>query len=72
MITFAPIPIPVLLKTNDGEKEGYLIYVESSGFGENDVWTCCHCEGGIVRHYRTDQLTIMKNATFDIKPKPSE
>ena len=58
-------PIPVFVK--DNQKEGYAIYVESSGMFENDIWCVVLCEGGIVRHYRTDQILVHYNATFDIK-----
>jgi hypothetical protein len=59
-------PIPVIVET---DKEGYVIYVQSSGTFENDVWCVVHCEGGIVRHYRTDQIRVYNNATFDILEK---
>ena len=48
-------PIPVLTKEN---KEGYAIYVESSGMFENDIWCVVLCEGGYIRHYATNQLKI--------------
>ena len=57
-------PIPVI--TEDG-KEGYAIYVESSGMFENDVWCVVLCDGGIIRHYNTSQLRMHYNATFEIK-----
>ena len=57
-------PIPVIVE--DG-KEGYAIYVRDGGTFENDVWCVVHCEGGIVRHYRSDQIRIHGNMTFDIK-----
>ena len=56
-------PIPVIVENN---KEGYAIYVTNSGTFENDIWCVVHCDGGIVRHYRTDQIKIHKNGTFDI------
>jgi hypothetical protein len=62
-LTFVHYPIPVIVEEN---KEGYLLYVESSGTFENDVWTICLCESGIVRHYLTNQVRIHKNATFGI------
>lgn len=55
----------------EGDKEGYLLYVESGGFGENDTWTVVHCEGGIVRHYTTQDVRIFANATFGIKKQSS-
>ena len=59
-------PIPVIVENN---KEGYAIYVTNSGTFENDIWCVVHCEGGIVRHYRSDQIRIHKNLTFDINGK---
>lgn len=57
-------PIPVIVE--DG-KEGYAIYVSNSGEFENDIWCITLCEGGIVRHYRSDQIKINSNSTFGIK-----
>lgn len=57
-------PVPVVLQ--DGS-EGYAIYVTNGGTFENDIWCVVHCEGGIVRHYRSDQIRIFQNGTFDIK-----
>lgn len=56
--------IPVIV---EGDKEGYAIYVTNSGTFENDIWCVVHCDGGIVRHYRSDQIRIYKNETFNIK-----
>jgi hypothetical protein len=57
-------PIPVII---EDDKEGYALYVSDSGMLENDIWCVVHCDGGIVRHYRSDQIRIHKNETFDIK-----
>lgn len=57
-------PIPVIV---EGDKEGYALYVTDSGMLENDVWCIVLCEGGIVRHYLSDQIRIYKNSTFNIK-----
>jgi hypothetical protein len=57
-------PIPVIVEEN---KEGYAIYVTNGGNFENDVWCIVLCEGGIVRHYRSDQIKIHNNLTFNIK-----
>lgn len=65
-------PIPVVVE--DG-KDGYAIYVRDSGTFENDIWCVVHCDGGIVRHYRSDQVLICQNKTFDIvkeEDKPKE
>lgn len=57
-------PIPVIV---EGDKEGYALYVTDSGMLENDIWCVVLCEGGIVRHYLSDQIRIHKNSTFNIK-----
>lgn len=61
-------PIPVIV---EGDKEGYAIYVRDGNTLENDVWCVVHCEGGIVRHYRSDQIRIHSNGTFDIDHRES-
>jgi hypothetical protein len=62
-------PIPVVV---EGGKEGYAIYVTNSGQFENDVWCVVHCKGGIVRHYRSDQIKIHGSGTFNITKESSE
>ena len=57
-------PIPVVV---EGDKEGYAIYVVNNGMLENDVWCVVLKEGGIVRHYLSNQIRIHFNMTFDIK-----
>lgn len=59
-------PIPVVVE--DG-KEGYAIYVRDGGSFENDIWCVALCDGGIVRHYRSDQIRLHNNATFDLCKK---
>ena len=58
-------PIPVITPIG----EGYAIYVQNGGTFANDIWTVALCDGGIIRHFRTDQLQMYKNATFEIEPK---
>ena len=57
-------PIPVVVENG---KEGYAIYVESGGMFENDSFCVVHCDGGIVRHYTTDEIRIHHNETYTIK-----
>lgn len=57
-------PIPVVVEDNKG---GYAIYVTNGGSFENDIWCVVLCEGGTVRHYRSDQIKIYFNATLDIE-----
>ena len=59
-------PIPVIV---EGNKEGYAIYVTNSGTFENDVWCVALCENGVIRHYRSDQIKVHFNSTFDIYKK---
>lgn len=60
-------PIPVIVE--DG-KEGYILYVRDGGTFENDIWCVVHCNSGIVRHYRSDQIKIHYSGTFNVR-KPS-
>lgn len=57
-------PIPVIVEEN---KKGYAIYVSNGGTFENDIWCVVHCDGGIVRHYRSNQIRINQNGTFGIE-----
>ena len=59
-------PIPVVVEE---DKEGYALYVVNSGIFENDIWCVVLRDGGIVRHYRSDQIRIHYNATLDINKK---
>jgi len=56
-------PIPVVTPLGSG----YAIYATNSGTFESDVWTVCLEDGGKILHFRSDQLKIYSNATFDIK-----
>lgn len=56
-------PIPVIVE--DG-KEGYAIYVRDGGTFENDIWCVIHCENGIIRHYRSDQVKMFTSGTLGI------
>lgn len=59
-------PIPVVVENN---KDGYALYVRDGGSFENDIWCVVHCDGGHVRHYRSDQIKIYKNSTLEITEK---
>lgn len=60
---------PVPCNTVHGD--GYLWYVRDGGTWENDIFCVVLCNGGEIKHYRSDQLTIANNGTFDIKQKES-
>lgn len=55
-------PIPVITPIG----HGYAIYVRDGGTFENDVWAVVLENGGIIRHFRSDQLKMHLNGTFDI------
>lgn len=59
-------PIPVVV---ENDKDGYALYVRDGGSFENDIWCVVHCDGGHVRHYRSDQIKIYKNSTLEITEK---
>ena len=59
-------PIPVVV---ENDKDGYAIYVTDGGTLENDIWCVVLCDGGIVRHYMSDQIKIYANSTFGISKK---
>lgn len=56
-------PLPVVTPLGDG----YAIYVVSGGTFENDIFTVALEKGGIVKHFRSDQIKVYQNLTFDIK-----
>ncbi len=56
-------PIPVIV---EGNKEGYAVYVSNGGTFENDIWCIVLCDGGHIRHYRSDQIRMHHNATLDL------
>lgn len=58
---------PIPCHTEIGE--GYIWYVRDGGTFENDIYCVVLCNGGLIRHFRADQLTIANNGTFDIKQK---
>ena len=57
-------PIPVVV---EGNKNGYALYVTNSGMLENDIWCVILCDGGMVSHYKSNQIRIFVNETFNIK-----
>jgi len=55
-------PIPVITPMGGG----HAIYVSNAGAFENDIWAVALEEGGKILHFRSDQLKVYKNSTFDI------
>ena len=58
-------PIPVLTDMGGG----YAIYVRDGGTFENDIWAVAMEDGGSILHFRSDQIKIYTNMTFDILKK---
>jgi hypothetical protein len=63
---------PVAVTTPLGD--GWLFYVQPGGWKENDILTVILRDGGDIRHFRTDQVRVWMNATWEInksdKPWP--
>lgn len=47
--------------------DGYVWYIKSNGFMENDEVTVILCNGGEVKHFTTEQIRIWHNGTYGIK-----
>lgn len=56
---------PVPVKTALGY--GYLLYVQSGGAFCNDIFAVVLERDGVIRHMLTDQFSVIRNDTFDIK-----
>lgn len=56
---------PVPVKTSLGY--GYLLYVQSGGMFCNDIFAVVLEKDGVIRHMLTDQFSVIRNDTFDIK-----
>lgn len=55
---------PIAVTTPKGE--GWIMYVRDGGTWENDIFAVVLMDGGYLQHFRSDQLRIFKNATFNI------
>jgi hypothetical protein len=55
--------IPVVTPMGDG----YILYVKENGMWENDIFTVVLEEGGLIKHFTSDQIKVWHNATFNIK-----
>lgn len=60
---------PVPCKTPLGD--GYVWYIKTNGFLENDEVTVILIDGGDVRHFTMDQIKIWTNGTYNIKANES-
>lgn len=58
-------PTPCITPLGDG----YVWYVKTNGFMENDEVAVILMNGGEVKHFTTSQIKIWHNATYGIKKK---
>ncbi len=56
-------PLPVVTAAGGG----WAIYVRDGGTFENDVWAVVLERGGRIMHFRSDQIRVHCNSTFDIE-----
>jgi len=56
-------PIPVNTEVGGGT----ILYVQSGGTFSNDIFSIVLEHDGRIRHFRSDQFTVLENPTFDIK-----
>ena len=56
-------PIPVVTPMGSG----YALYVKDGGMWENDIFTVVLQDGGLIKHFTSEQIKMWQNATFDIK-----
>jgi hypothetical protein len=48
---------------------GWAVYVAVQCGFSNDLWCVALEDGGHLRHYRSDQLRVLRNGTLDIENK---
>jgi hypothetical protein len=56
---------PILVNTPLGG--GVLLYLRDGGNWSNDIFAIVLERDGGIRHFRSDQFTVLENPTFDIK-----
>jgi hypothetical protein len=61
---------PVPVKTDIGY--GWLMYVRDGGTFANDVFAVVMEKDGGIRHFRSEQFTLLPNPTFDIQQAEDE
>lgn len=57
------IPIPIVSPIG----EGYILYVKSNGYLEEDEFACVMQKDGSIKHFTSSQIKIWKNATYKIE-----
>jgi len=61
-------PIPVITPLGDG----YILYIKSNGFLDNDEVTVVLLNGGGIKHFDITQLKVWHNETYGIKKRTED
>ena len=61
-------PIPVITPLGDG----YILYIRSNGFLENDEVSVVLLDGGDIKHFDITQVKVWNNETYGIKKKKED
>jgi len=62
-IAIFDIPVPIVSPLGSG----YILYVKSNGYLEEDEFTCVMQKDGSIKHFTSSQIKIWKNATYKIE-----
>jgi hypothetical protein len=57
----------LIVNTEFGEAQ--VLFIIDYGIHMNSIWVCASFEDGRIRHYDTNQITIVKNCTMDFNIK---
>jgi hypothetical protein len=57
----------LIVNTEFGEAQ--VLFIIDYGIHVNSIWVCASFEDGRIRHYDTNQITIVKNCTMDFNIK---
>jgi hypothetical protein len=56
-------PVPCTTPLGDG----YVWYIQPGGLLENDCYAVILLDGGKIKHFTSDQVTVWHNETYGIK-----
>ena len=61
-------PIPVITPLGDG----YILYIRSNGFLDNDEATVVLLDGGCIKHFDITKIKVWHNETYVIKKRTED
>jgi hypothetical protein len=67
-INFPPYPVPCITPLGDG----IIFYITSNSFLENDEITVILTDGGHIKHFTSQDVTVWHNSTYGIKKQTNE